>query len=373
MTNKKITAEYLHGLFLNDTPLLDVRSEDEYAKGAFPRSTNLPILKNNERRLVGICYKQKGQQAAIKLGLDLVSGDIKTARIRDWCELVAMQPDTHIYCWRGGLRSQITRQWIKEAGVDVPLVEGGYKALRRSLSAVIDEAAKNDSMIRIGGRTGVAKSRLLDRIPYSVNLEKHANHRGSSFGRMISQQPTQVNFEHAFAIDLLRTTHHNRPEQPLFIEDESRNIGTVHIPLAYYDAMLRSKLVLVEMSLEFRVQHILQEYVIDMLASYENENAKVGFERFSHYLQESLWRIQKRLGLERYKVAAELMNKALQTQFSSGDTQQHEAWITLLLTEYYDPMYEYQIRKKQELVVFRGDNAAVLNWALQFDKQNSKI
>lgn len=373
MTNKTETDECLRSLFLNDTPLLDVRSEDEYAKGAFPLSTNLPILKNDQRRLVGICYKQQGQQAAIKLGLDLVCGEIKAALVRDWCELVAMQPDMHIYCWRGGLRSHITRQWLREAGVDVPLVEGGYKALRRSLSTVIDEIATTVSMIRIGGKTGVAKSRLIDRIPYSVNLEKHANHRGSSFGRMINQQPTQVNFEHAFAINLLRTTHHIKPEQPLFVEDESRNIGTVHIPLAFYDAMLRSKLVLIEMPLEFRVQHILQEYVIDMLAGYEKENAKDGFERFSQYMQESLWRIHKRLGLERYKVAAELMKKALQTQFRSGDTRQHEAWITLLLTEYYDPMYEYQIRKKQELVVFRGDYAAVLDWALQFDKQNSTM
>ena len=308
--DKKITTEFLCGLFLNDTLLLDVRAEDEYAKGAFPYATNLPILNNIERHLVGACYKQQGQQAAIKLGHHLVCGEIKDARIRGWCEFVATQPNTHIYCWRGGMRSNITRQWIREAGVDVPLIVGGYKALRRSLTEVIDETAKSVSMVRIGGKTGVAKSRLLDRIACSIDLEKHANHRGSSFGRMISLQPTQVNFEHTLAIDLLRTSYHTRPEQPLFIEDESRNIGTVHIPLAFYNAMLHSKLMLVEMPLEFRVQHILQEYVIYMLARYEAENAQIGFESFSQYLQESLWRIRKRLGLERYKIAAELMKEA---------------------------------------------------------------
>ncbi len=371
MSKKTVTTKYFYDLFINDTSLLDVRAEDEYVKGSFPRSINLPILENDERRLVGICYKQQGQQAAIKLGHRLVCGEIKAARIRSWCEFVTTQPNTHIYCWRGGMRSNIARQWMRETGVDIPLVEGGYKALRRSLITVIDEAAENVSMIRIGGKTGVAKSRILDQITCSVDLEKHANHRGSSFGRLISQQPTQVNFEHALAIDLLRTTNHVRHEQPLFIEDESRNIGTVYIPFAFYDAMWRSKLVLVEMPFEFRVQYILQAYVIDMLASYEAEDTENGFECFSHFLQESLQRIQKRLGLERYKIAAELMTKALQTQLRSGDTQRHEAWISLLLAEYYDPMYEYQIGKKQELVIFRGDYEAVLDWALQFDAPSS--
>lgn len=371
MTKKIVTTAYFHDLLLNNTPFLDVRAEDEFAKGSIPESTNLPILENDERRLVGICYKQQGRQAAIKLGHRLVCGEIKAARVRRWCEFVATQPDTHIYCWRGGMRSNIVRQWMCEAGFDVPLVEGGYKALRRSLTEVIDEAAENVSMIRIGGKTGVAKSRLLNLITCSVDLEKHANHHGSSFGRLVSQQPTQVNFEHALAIDLLRATQHVRYEQPLFIEDESRNIGTVYIPFTLYEAMCRSKLVLVEMPLEFRVQNILQIYVIDMLASYVDENAASGFACFSHYLQESLRRIQKRLGLERYKIAAGLMAKALQMQLRSGDTQQHEAWIRLLLTEYYDPMYEYQIRKKQELVVFRGNYDVVLDWALQFDTPGS--
>ena len=189
---------------------------------------------------------------------------------------------------------------------------------------------------------------------------------GQVLDGLISQQPTQVNFEHALAIDLLRTTYHVRHEQPLFIEDESRNIGAVYIPFAFYDAMWRSKLVLVEMPFEFRVQYILQTYVIDMLASYEAENTEHGFECFSQFLQESLQRIQKRLGLERYKIAAELMTKALQTQLHSGDTQRHEAWISLLLEKYYDPMYEYQLEKKQELIIFRGDYKAVLEWVLQF-------
>jgi tRNA 2-selenouridine synthase len=33
--------------------------------------------------------------------------------------------------------------------------------------------------------------------------------------------------------------------------------------------------------------------------------------------------------------------------------------VEYLLSEYYDPMYDYQIAKRQEQIVFRGDRDAV--------------
>ncbi|MDP1557302.1 MAG: tRNA 2-selenouridine(34) synthase MnmH [Nitrosomonas sp.] len=362
-----VTAVYFRDLFLRGTPFLDVRAEDEFAKGNFPRSTNHPILNNHERHLVGTCYKQKGQQAAVALGHQLVCGELKTARVQSWCELLAANPDTHVYCWRGGMRSNLARQWMHEAGMDIPLVEGGYKALRQSLIQVIDEVAANVRMIRVGGKTGVAKSRLINQVLHSVDLEKHANHRGSSFGKMISQQPTQSNFEHALAIDLLHTMGQTSQWKTLFVEDESRNIGAVSIPLLFFDAMRQSQLVLIEMPYEFRVQQILQEYVVEMLRSFEENYAESGFELFSNYLKESLRGIQKRLGLERYKSIAGLLTDALKTHLNTGRIQGHEAWIMRLLTDYYDPMYEYQISKKKDLIIFRGNNSEALDWALQLD------
>lgn len=84
------------------------------------------------------------------------------------------------------MRSNLAQQWMHDVGVDVPLIEGCYKALRRSLIEVIDEAASNTRMIRIVGKTGVAKSALISEIPESVDLERYANHRGSGFGKMVS-------------------------------------------------------------------------------------------------------------------------------------------------------------------------------------------
>ncbi len=255
MTSKKfITANHFRSLFFKNTPFIDVRAEGEYAKGCLPNSTNFPILNDHERHLVGICYKQKGQQAAIELGHQLVCGESRNTRIQNWCESAISNPNTHIYCWRGGMRSNLAQQWMHDFGIDVPLIEGGYKALRRSLTEVIDEAANNTLMIRIGGKAGVAKSELINEIPESIDLERYANHRGSSFGKMLNAQPTQANFEHALAIDLLHTPSTNLTDKILFVEDESKNIGAISIPFAFYDAMKQSQILLIEMPLDFRIQ-----------------------------------------------------------------------------------------------------------------------
>jgi len=363
MTDYLVTVEHFHNLFLHDTSFLDVRSEDEFAKGSLPNSFNFPILNNHERHLVGISYKQEGKQAAVKLGHKLVQGELKRKRIQNWCDIAAKNSDTHIFCWRGGMRSNLAHQWMSEMGVAVPLIEGGYKALRRYLMQVIDDIAINLPMIRIGGKTGVAKTLLINEIASSIDLEKHAIHRGSSFGHMVNQQPTQSNFEHTLAIDLLRMTYAASSKNTLFVEDESRNIGMIAIPEAFFQTMRRSPLVLVEMPLEFRIQRVLQEYIADMLTAFQMKYFEHGFKYFSTYLSDSLLRIQKRLGLERYKYTHDLLTKALKIQLNTGNIHDHEAWITVLLTEYYDPMYAYQIEKNKESVIFRGSYTEVLEWA----------
>lgn len=367
MSDYSVSADQFHNLFMHDIPFLDVRSEDEFAKGSLPNSFNLPILNNHERHLVGICYKQKGQQAAVQLGHKLVCGELKRNRIQHWRNVVANNSDAHIFCWRGGMRSNLAQQWINETGIAVPLIEGGYKALRRYLMQVIDETTINFDIIRIGGKTGVAKTHLINEIASSIDLEKHAMHRGSSFGETINQQPTQSSFEHTLAIDLLRMTYTPLNKNTLFVEDESRNLGAIAIPETFFQTMRRSPLALVEMPLESRIQRILQEYITDMLTAFQMKYTEHGFEYFSTYLHNSLFRIQKRLGLERYKYIHDIMTKALKIQLSTGNIHNHEVWITHLLAEYYDPMYAYQIMKNKESVIFSGSYQEVREWASNFN------
>ncbi|HAP53946.1 MAG TPA: tRNA 2-selenouridine(34) synthase MnmH, partial [Marinobacter adhaerens] len=132
MASRPNTDDYL-SLFLNDVPLMDVRAPVEFSRGSFPNTENAPLMNDEERHRVGICYKEKGQDKAIELGHQLVSGDIKAQRIEAWKRFVARHPNGYLFCFRGGLRSRLTQQWIREAGIDYPLVKGGYKALRRFL------------------------------------------------------------------------------------------------------------------------------------------------------------------------------------------------------------------------------------------------
>lgn len=123
-------------LIREERPLIDVRAPVEFAQGALPGAVNLPLMIDDERHQVGIAYKKHGQAAAIELGERLVSGAVKQARIAAWQAYLAEYPNALIYCFRGGLRSQITQQWLEEAGISRPRLEGGWKAMRHAPSAV---------------------------------------------------------------------------------------------------------------------------------------------------------------------------------------------------------------------------------------------
>jgi tRNA 2-selenouridine synthase len=47
----------------------------------------------------------------------------------------------------------------------------------------------------------------------------------------------------------------------------------------------------------------------------------------------------------------------------TGDFSAHNAWIRVLLEEYYDPMYEYQLSKKQSRIVGSGTQEGLLEYA----------
>ena len=363
MNNVDNDSQYFRELFLNDTPFLDVRAELEFEKGTFPTAFNEPILRDAERHEVGTCYKQQGQDEAIKLGHRLVSGETKAERIESWCQFVRGHENAHVYCWRGGMRSNLSKQWMADAGLEVPLINGGYKALRHVLLDEIQMAAKAP-MIIVGGKTGSAKTPLINSLNNGIDLEGFAHHRGSSFGRRVQEPPAQATFENRLAIDLLKKRQ-RAPQQHRFFEDESRMIGPVSLPHNLWLAMAQAPIVVVDVSLEFRVQHILQEYVVDMLAEHLAADPQQGFENYRQYLLASLYRIRKRLGSARHQQLTSLMNEAIDRQQQSGEVQAHEAWIHRLLVDYYDPMYEYQLAKKQSRVVYSGDYSQVLAWCAE--------
>lgn len=349
-------------LFLNDTPLLDVRAPVEFAEGAFPMARNLPLVENQERHEIGITYKEDGQDQAVALGEQLVSGEIKAARIQAWQDFVQQHPDAVLYCFRGGMRSKISQRWLlDEANIDIARVRGGYKAMRRFLLDQIEHNANRCNPIVIGGRTGVGKTRLLAQLDAQIDLEALANHRGSAFGHHPQPQPTQIDFENAFSIALLKQLASGKPH--FAVEDESRNVGSRHVPPAFYQRMESAPLVLLEASDEERVDITLQEYVHDALREFQQfSDPEQGFQQWADYLQNAMSRIRRRLGGERHAQVSELLQAAISRHNAHGETDLHREWIAFLLHEYYDGMYEYQLSKKQSRIVFSGPREAVLEY-----------
>ena len=352
----------LRTLFLNDVPLLDVRAPVEFAEGAFPTAHNLPLIDDTERHRIGITYKEDGQDSAIALGERLVSGELRQQRITQWQQFLAHHPDAVLYCFRGGMRSQISQRWLLDvAGLACPRVRGGYKAMRRFL---IDQLAVNGEACRpvvIGGRTGVGKTRLLAHCRSRIDLEALANHRGSAFGNHPQPQPSQIDFENALSIALLKQVAAGN--RPFLVEDESRNIGGRHIPGAFYEHLQHAPLILLEASDEERIAITLQEYVHDALAEFTAlYGADEGFSAWSTYLRDSMQRIRRRLGGDRHALVSRMLDDAITLHAASGDASRHADWIAFLLHEYYDGMYEYQLAGKAERIVFRGDRNAVIDY-----------
>lgn len=369
MTEKhssRLDSSTFEELFLRDRPLIDTRAPIEFERGSFPGAVNLPLMTDVEREQVGIRYKEQGEHAAVALGHELVSGHVKEDRIAAWIEQVKRNVNAALFCFRGGLRSQTVQAWLASEGYHLPVVDGGYKALRAYLLNSLEECLCETSLVVIGGRTGVAKTALLNqasdmlRLPV-IDLEGLAHHRGSAFGKRAEPQPTQVNFENRIAIELLKLR--NGGHQQVIMEDESRLIGRCALPLTLQEKLRAAPLVVLDASLEDRVHHSWENYI---LSNYREQVAlcdshEAAFSAFATSLRLSLANIQKRLGGARYQELSEVLEKALLAH-SQGDPEQHKQWITVLLRDYYDPMYDYQLKSKQRHVVFRGNFNEVLEF-----------
>ncbi|MGR4070251.1 tRNA 2-selenouridine(34) synthase MnmH [Halomonas sp. LR3S48] len=350
--------------------LIDVRAPVEFAQGGLPGAINLPLMDDEERRLVGIEYKHHGQQAAIELGQRLVSGGIRAIRIDAWRRMVETHPDAVIYCYRGGLRSQIAQQWLAESGMARPRIRGGWKAMRQALCQRIDAAAEQPLLV-VGGLTGCAKTALIQALPNGLDLEGCARHKGSAFGRHPLPAPSQIDFEHAMGLRLLELPG------PLVVEDESRHIGAANVPLAFWRSMERAPRIRVEMPLDWRLAQIHKDYIDDLWAIYRHQFGEwLGWALMRKQLSSALVRLKKRLGRARLARLQRLQQLAFR-EHERGNRQAHEAWLAPLLTEYYDPMYRYQLEKRDPgrfLHIGDWDSclAAAREWSAEAARQSAE-
>ncbi len=240
--------------------ILDVRSPAEFAEDHVPGALNVPVLDDAERAEVGTLYKQVSPFVARRRGAALVAQNIArhlqdhfAGHPKHWRPLV--------YCWRGGKRSGSMTHIMREIGWDARQLEGGYKAFRRSVIATLAELPPRLRFRVLCGTTGSGKSRLLGALATQgaqvLDLEALAAHRGSVLGGLPTEpQPTQKAFETRLWTALSALD----PTRPVFVESESRRIGTVHLPEALILQLRASPCLRVETSLPVRVALLLDEY-----------------------------------------------------------------------------------------------------------------
>lgn len=318
----------------NEVPIIDVRSEGEFAAGHIPGAISMPLFNNAERAEVGTLYKQQGQRVAILKGLQFAGARMSEMAARA-LEL-APAGKIAVHCWRGGMRSGSVAWLFERVGLEVSVLVGGYKAFRRQCRAAFAAPRK---LIVIGGKTGSQKTKILlelaARGAQVVDLEGLANHRGSAFGYLpatgtdlsgIEGQPTQEQFENELGKRLIFSD----PQRPLLVEDESRLIGRMHIPQPLWLQMRSCPVYVLDWPLERRVEFLCSEYQAPAETISANLNA-----------------IRKRLGPERHKHALEALE--------AGD----RAEICRIVLDYYDRAYSHGLsqRNPQTISNLPGETA----------------
>jgi tRNA 2-selenouridine synthase len=300
---------------------LDVRSEGEYTYGHIPHAVNLPLFNNEERKIVGTLYKQKGKPEAILAGLDITGP--KMAGFIRFVQQAVKDNKVFVHCWRGGMRSGSMAWLFNLFGYEVYTLKGGYKSYRQY---VLEQIGKQYKLIIMGGRTGTGKTAVLHELKAMgeqvIDLEQLASHKGSAFGALgQAPQPSTEHFENLLAHEFVKLS----PDKRIWLEDESKTIGRVFIDLNLWRNMCAAPTFVIDIPFNLRVKRLVNDY---------GENETEG-------LEQAITNIQRRLGNEQWKNAIDALHEK---NFARA------AEITLY---YYDKAYDKSLALKEGKEIIR--------------------
>lgn len=300
-------------------PIIDVRTPAEFQQGHIPNALNIPIFSNEERVKVGTNYKQQGKDTAILVGLEFVGPKLRN--FVKSAKKIATNNKLILYCWRGGMRSKSMAWLFDFAGIEVLLIKGGYKAYRNFILESFEKPAK---IVVLGGKTGSGKSEILRKINNAgeqfIDLEGIANHKGSAFGALgQNPQPSTEYFENLLyeewrKIDL---------SKPLWLEDESMNVGQVAIPRPLFQQIRNAFVFNIDVDKQTRIKRLVDEY-----ASFDTEDLSLIINR-----------IAKRLGGLNTKLSLEALHES------------DFAKVADLTLSYYDKAYLFGLSKREQTKV----------------------
>jgi len=369
---QKVNVQSLQSWAKNKQIFIDVRSPGEFAQGHLPGAINAPILNDEERASVGKCYKEKGQQSAVQLGHQIVSGENKVQKMSQWVQLIQQNPDAILMCFRGGMRSQITQKWLEEVGLHRPLIEGGYKACRQALLDFLLDYCRKFQFLVISGPTGSAKTHFLNEVSEFwpvLDLEKYANHRGSAFGKMDQPQPQQAVFENHLIFDMICK---DDPERPFAVEDESRMIGRSAQPDVFFETLRASVVLLLDEPIEKRTENTYSDYILKTSLARTGAYDEEGLVVFAKY-KKALTDIQKKLGGLRTREIMTMIETSESEWLKNRDLESNRQWIRALLSDYYDPMYIGSFEKRSPRVLFKGSRDQVLGFLFDIKSKKREI
>lgn len=311
----KLPADEFLGLRAT-LPLADVRSPGEFAAGHIPGAVNIPLFNDAERAVVGTVYKNEGNVPAVMKGIDLAAPAM-SGKLRSGLELAA-GGKLLLYCWRGGMRSEAMAWLFSIGGIEPLVLSGGYKAYR---NLILSDLGIGRKYIILGGLTGSGKTGILRYMKSTgarvTDLEGLASHRGSAFGAL--GQAPQPSSEH-FANMLFDDLQSHNGDMPVWLEDESHNIGSVFMPDCFFARMQAAPVIALMMSIETRMPRLLREYTTFPVEE----------------IMASVMKISRRLGGDRTREAIEALK--------SND---YSTAIRITL-EYYDRSYHYGLSKRPE-------------------------
>lgn len=322
-------------------PILDVRSPSEFDLGHIPSAISLPLFSDEERAVVGILYKQKSKKEAIKKGFEIVGS--KMVGFIEQAEKLN-SPTVALYCWRGGMRSESMAWLLGQYGLEPVVLEGGYKAYRKAMRDFFD---KKLPLKVVTGYTGSKKTEFLHLLKTEgqqvVDLEGLAQHQGSRFGNEKSiSQPATEHFQNLVYQEFMNFDLN----RPIWVEDESMNIGRVSLLENFYQQKNESPHVFLEIEKAQRVVFLIEDY-----GTLRQEQ-----------LIDATQAISKKLGFQNAVKAVEAIKE--------GDLTKA---VEIILT-YYDRQYHKSISHKEHLIEehFKIDSHKLAILAAELAKKERK-